>query len=47
MGGGGAQLFVGDQGRYLKWVCSGGLPLTKKCFDTGDGIQLGVAGDCR
>ena len=43
----GLQLLVGDQGRWLTWIRGGGFPLTKHCFDTGNGIQLGFAGDCR
>ena len=34
----GPKLIGGDQGRYLKWVHGGGFPLTKKCFDAGDGF---------
>ena len=31
----------------MTWVCGGGLPLTKHCFDAGNEVELGIAGDRR
>ena len=43
----GPQSLRGRRGWELVWVCGGGFPMIRQCFNADNDVQLGVAGDHR